>query len=93
MIIAGLNGMKPVREMLSRLRWDKNWAGNEFKIGYYDRLEQRILVVPFKEIIFPGENHFSFDVIDHKGKQHSLPYHRVKAIYRNGRLIWNRQIQ
>jgi uncharacterized protein (UPF0248 family) len=86
--------MKPVREMLSRIRWDKIWAGNEFKIGYYDRVEQRILVVSFKEIIFPGENHVSFDVIDHEGKQHSsVPYHRVKAIYRNGRLIWNRQTQ
>ncbi|MGJ0484092.1 MAG: DUF504 domain-containing protein [Methylomicrobium sp.] len=85
--------MKPVQEMLSRIRWDKNWADDEFKIGYYDRVEQRIIIVPFKEIIFPKDEHFSFEVIDQQGESHSVPYHRVKAIYQNGRLIWHREVE
>ncbi|MGR8941660.1 MAG: DUF504 domain-containing protein [Gammaproteobacteria bacterium] len=83
--------MKPVQEMLNRIRWDRNWAGDEFKIGYYDRVEQQIIIVAFKEIFFPRDDHFSFDVIDPKGEVHSVPYHRVKAIYRNDRLIWHRE--
>lgn len=83
--------MKPVQEMLSRIRWDKNMADDEFKIGYYDRLEKRIIVIAFKEIFFPKDDHFSFDVIDHIGELHSVPYHRVRAIYQNGRLIWHRE--
>ncbi|WP_024299423.1 DUF504 domain-containing protein [Methylomicrobium lacus] len=83
--------MKPVQEMLNRIRWDEAWADDEFKIGYYDRVEQRIVVVAFKEIFFPKDDHFSFDLIDQEGEWHSVPYHRVKAIYRNGRLIWHRK--
>jgi len=83
--------MKPVQEMLNRIRWDEAWADDEFKIGYYDRVEQRIVVVAFKEIFFPKDDHFSFDLIDQEGEWHSEPYHRVKAIYRNGRLIWHRE--
>lgn len=84
--------MTPVQEMLNRIHWDKNWANDEFEIGYYDRVEQEIIIVPFKEIIFPRDDHFSFDVIDHEGELHFVPYHRVKAIYRNGRLIWHREV-
>lgn len=76
--------------MLSRIRWDKNWANDEFKIGYYDRIERGIAVVPFKEIVFPEDDHFSFEIIDQEGELHSIPYHRVRAIYRNDRLIWHR---
>ena len=83
--------MKPVQEMLNRIRWDKAWADDEFKIGYYDRVEQRIIVVAFKEIYFPKNDHFAFELIDSQGEVHSVPYHRVKAIYQNGRLIWHRE--
>ena len=83
--------MKPVQEMLNRIRWDKNWADDEFRIGYYDRVEQRIIVVTFKEIYFPKDDHFSFELIDQEGELHSVPYHRVKAIYQNDCLIWHRE--
>ena len=83
--------MKPVQDILNRIRWDKNLAEDDFKIGYYDRAEQQIIVVSFKEIIFPFNDHFSFEVIDHEGTLHSVPYHRVKAIYQNGQLIWHRE--
>lgn len=83
--------MKPVQDLLNRIRWDKNLAEEDFKIGYYDRVEQQIIVVAFKKIIFPKDDHFSFDVIDQEGELHSVPYHRVKSIYQNDRLIWHRE--
>ncbi len=83
--------MKPVQDILNRIRWDKNLAEDDFKIGYYDRAEQHIIVVAFKEIIFPLNDHFSFEVIDQEGTIHNVPYHRVKDIYQNGLLIWHRE--
>ncbi len=83
--------MKPVQEIMNRIRWDRNWAEDEFTIGYLDRVEHRIVIVAFKEISFPEDDHFSFDVIDQEGERHSVPYHRVKTIYRNGQLIWRRE--
>ena len=83
--------MQPVQEILNRIRWDENWSNDDFKIGDYDRLEDRIILVDFKKIIFPEGDHFSFELIDQEGELHSVPYHRVKAIYRNERLIWHRE--
>lgn len=82
--------MKPVQDMLNRIRWDKMWADDDFKIGYYDRVGQQVIIVAFQEIIFLKDDHFSFEVIDQEGELHSVPYHRIKAIYRNERLIWHR---
>lgn len=83
--------MQPVQDILNRIRWDEHWAGDEFKIGYYDRIEDRLIVVAFNEIRFPKGDHFTFEVIDQEGELHSVPYHRVKAIFRNGDLIWHRE--
>lgn len=80
-----------MQEILNRIRWDQSWADDDFEIGYYDRVDQRMIIVPFKEILFPKDDHFSFEVIDQGGELHSVPYHRVKAIYRNGCLIWHRE--
>ncbi len=83
--------MQTVREFLNRIRWDESLAGSDFKIGYYDRLQDGLIVVAFKEIIFSKGDRFAFQVIDEEGVVHSVPYHRVKAIYRDGRLIWHRE--
>lgn len=83
--------MQPVQDILNRIRWDENWKGDEFKIGYYDRIEHRLIVVAFNEIRFPKGDHFTFEVIDRDGELHSVPFHRVKAIFRNGDLIWHRE--
>jgi uncharacterized protein (UPF0248 family) len=83
--------MQPVQELLSRIRWDEHLAKDEFEIGYYDRLEEEIIKVAFKEIRFPADDHFAFEVIDDEEEIHSIPYHRVKEIYQNGKLIWHRE--
>lgn len=85
------NKMQPIQDLLSRIRWDANWAKDDFRIGYHDRILQRVVVVAFRELIFSKDDHFSFELIDEEGALHSVPYHRAKAVYRNGRLIWHRE--
>jgi len=82
--------MKTAQEILSRIRWDNNLANDEFVVGYFDRLEHEIIRVAFKEIHFPQDDHFSFEVVDEDENIHSIPYHRVKEIFQNGELIWHR---
>jgi uncharacterized protein (UPF0248 family) len=31
-----------------------------------------------------------FQLVDEEGRQVSVPFHRVREVYRNGRLIWKR---
>lgn len=44
--------MITIRELLNRIRWDREYGRGDFAIGYFDRIEQRIVVVPLGKI--PG---------------------------------------
>ena len=83
--------MIPIHELLSRIRWDKAFGQADFIIGYYDRVEDRIVRVPLRELYFEPDDHFSFDLIDHQGALHSIPLHRIKEVRRDGELIWHRE--
>lgn len=82
--------MVPIHELLSRIRWDRDFGQGSFEVGYLDHLRQRIVRVPFKDIHFEGGNNFSFDLYDEEGALHTIPFHRVREVYRNGSLIWQR---
>ena len=83
--------MQPIRELLSRIRWDADFGNAEFRIGFYDRMEHSILYVSFREIALVPGDHFSFHYIDEEGVSHSVPMHRIKEVYRNGERIWHRE--
>lgn len=83
--------MIPIQDLLNRIRWDETFAKGEFIIGYYDRVEEHIIRVPFRELFFPEGDHFAFQLVDDEGETHSIPYHRVKEVYKDGELIWHRE--
>ena len=83
--------MIPIHELLNRIRWDKEYGNAEFTIGYFDRVEDRIISVPFKEIYFDRQDHFNFSLIDEEGEFHTIPLHRIRQVFRNGDLVWQRK--
>ena len=82
--------MIPIHELLSRIRWDRQFGEGDFVIGYYDRVEDAVIRVPMRELFFQPDNHFAFDLIDHDGVLHNIPLHRIREVYKNGDLIWHR---
>ena len=83
--------MTPIHELLNRIRWDKAFGEADFEIGYYDRIEGRVIRVSMREIFFEPDDHFSFDLYDDEGELHSIPLHRIRQVFRNGELIWHRE--
>lgn len=81
--------MIPIQDLLNRIRWDEHFHG-EFIVGYFDRINGEIVRVPFAVITFPPDDHFAFVIIDSEGAAHSVPYHRVREVFRDGALIWQR---
>lgn len=81
----------PIRELLNRIRWDPEFGKGDFVVGYYDRVEDRILRVPISELRFDPEDHFAVEVAAADGEVHSVPLHRVKEVYKDGELIWRRE--
>jgi uncharacterized protein (UPF0248 family) len=83
--------MQPIHELLNRIHWDPEFGCAKFEIGYYDRLDDTIIRVPFNEIIQMPDNKFAFQVMDEDGIGHSVPLHRVREVFRDGVLIWQRK--
>ncbi len=84
--------MIPIHELLNRIRWDEAYGKADFVIGYYDRMEDRILTVPLQELYFDSEDHFDFQLLDAEGVTHTIPLHRIRQVFRNGELVWERVV-
>jgi uncharacterized protein (UPF0248 family) len=82
--------MRPIHELFSRIRWDEEFGAAEFLVGYYDRVQDKIVRVPFRALQFTPGDHFSFQVFDEEGECHTVPLHRVRELRRNGIIIWRR---
>jgi uncharacterized protein (UPF0248 family) len=84
--------MTPIHELLHRIRWDAEFGSAEFEIGYWDRMARTIIRVPLRRVHFRKDVHFSFQSVESDGSVHTVPLHRVRAVWRNGELIWQRPL-
>jgi uncharacterized protein (UPF0248 family) len=82
--------MIPIQDLLSRIRWDEDFGRARFEIAYYDRVEKSVIRVPVPRSLL-GRDTFFLDVIATDGTAHSVPLHRVRAVWRDGVQIWERK--
>jgi len=49
------------------------------------------ITVPLKAVDFGERNHyFAFQVFDEQGEGHAVPFHRIREVRKDGKLIWQR---
>ena len=82
--------MIPIHTLLARIRWDPHFGRGRWEIAYLDRARPGLVRVPLDEIRTQPHIGFVFDVIDGEGFVHSVPYHRVRQVWRDGKLMWSR---
>ena len=82
--------MQPIDKLLDRIKWDKGFGDAAFEIGYYDRVAAIIARRPLADLLFEPGNKDSFLLMDEEGVYQRIPLHRVREVYRNGELIWQR---
>ena len=82
--------MIPLHELLNRIHWDPEFGRGDFRIGYLDHERDELVYVPLNEVRQDPDSHFCFETTDEEGVVHSVPYHRVKEVWKNGALIWQR---
>jgi uncharacterized protein (UPF0248 family) len=82
--------MLPIQDLLHRIRWDPEFGRGRFELAYLDKVTDRLERVPLEAVHFePGER-FGFELIGGRGEERFIPYHRVREVYCDGRLIWKR---
>jgi uncharacterized protein (UPF0248 family) len=82
--------MIPIHELLNRIRWDAEFAKGSFELGSYDRTEDRVINVPFRDVTFPSESPETFQIADGERQVHRVPFHRVREVYKDSQRIWHR---
>ncbi len=82
--------MIPIHELLNRIRWDPTFAKGNFELGYFDRAENRIILVPLRQVSFPDDAPHTFEITDLEARVHRIPFHRVREVYKDSQRIWHR---
>ena len=82
--------MIPIHELLNKIRWNSEFGKGTFEIGYFDRIAQKIILVSFKRILLEKGNHATFQLMDANGELLTIPFHRVREVYKDGEQIWSR---
>ncbi|MGD9389633.1 MAG: DUF504 domain-containing protein [Thioalkalispiraceae bacterium] len=82
--------MQPIHELINRIHWDREFGEGDFELGFLDRLQDKIIRLPFSKVVFSPGDHYFFHYMDEDGNQHNVPYHRIKTVYKNGNVIWHR---
>lgn len=82
--------MQPIDKLLDRIRWDREFGAAVFEIGYLDRLAAIIVRRPLADLLFEPGDKESFLLMDMEGVYQRILLHRVREVYRNGELIWQR---
>lgn len=83
--------MVPIHELLHRIKWDKEFGKGRFEVGYLDRVAGGIIKIPFTAIEFPEGDHFSIKIADGWEEPVSIPFHRIRKVWKNGLVIWERK--
>lgn len=84
--------MIPIRTVIDRIRWDPEFGRGEFVLGYWDRVAKRIVRVPLRRVSFAPGAHFWFEAVGEDGAVHEVPLHRVREVWRDGELVWERRV-
>lgn len=82
--------MMPIQQLLHRIRWDRAFGRGRFEIGYFDRAARGIRRVALRELVFPKDQRHAFEVMDESGQWCRIPFHRIRQVWRDGQLIWQR---
>ena len=83
--------MQPIHELLNRIHWDPEFGKGSFELGFLDKVDEKIIRLPFNQIVFVPGDHYFFHYMDEEGIEHNVPFHRIKAVYKNDELIWHRE--
>ncbi len=82
--------MIPIHALLARIRWDPSFGRGRWEIAYLDRAHPGLVRLPLEAVRTQAHIGFVFDVIDEEGVTRSIPYHRVRQVFQDGKIVWSR---
>ena len=78
--------MISITDLLNKIKWDKQEHPEDYTLAYYDRVEETLKEIKLTRVTI--EEGFMKTRI--KGKDVSIPLHRIRKVRKKGELIWKR---
>lgn len=79
--------MIPIIDLLNKINWDKKENPLDYKIIYFDRVEEKPKTINFTSI---KRIEKPFIIIDINNKETNIPLHRIREVKKEGKSIWKR---
>jgi len=83
--------MQPLQDLLHRITWDPEFGKGHFALGFEDRIAHREIVVPFASVQLDPDRPGTLSFREEDGTIAHVPLHRVRAVYKDGVIIWQRR--
>ena len=75
--------MQTINELLNRIRWDREFGKAAFELGYWDRVEKRVVRIGYGAVT-PDREGGLLRLVNEEGVACSVPFHRVRCVWRDG---------
>ena len=80
--------MMPIKDLLNKIRWDKRYSPEDYKIYYFDRLKNNLVPVDYNSVIKIEGN---FLIMKSDGKEVNIPLHRIRKVMKKRMVVWRRK--
>jgi uncharacterized protein (UPF0248 family) len=82
--------MIPIQDLLHRIQWDREFGRAAFEVGYTDRVAGGTVRVAFRDVRVEHGQLVVLNAFEADGSPAAIPLHRVREVWRDGSLIWQR---
>lgn len=84
--------MVSIHQLLEGIRRDAHGAPGDLVVGYWDRLDNRLVRVPMRRVHYGGNPDGGLVIEDEEGCMYRVPLDRVRVVLRDGEPIWQRDV-
>ncbi len=75
-----------IKDLLNKIKWDKRENPEDYKIYYFDRIENKLIPLRFEEIKEIDGNFLRLD----REEETFIPLHRIKKVTKKEKVVWER---
>ena len=79
--------MITIKDLLNKIKWDKNLNPKDYNIFYLDRISKTLKKIRYPDIKRIEGN---FIIVEKQGEEASIPMHRIKRVEEKGVIVWQR---
>lgn len=76
--------MLPIKDLLNKIKWNSKEKKEDYETVYWDRVSGKEIRIKYEEIKDFDNEFFRFG-------ESEIPLHRIKKVYKKGKLIWERK--